>query len=317
MKIIRRILSVVVTLFLVLMLAVGGWLVYAIRASIPAVAGTFKAPGLGGLVQVYRDHFGIPQIYADSSHDLFFAQGYVHAQDRFAQMEFSRRFASGRLSEVFGASTLEADRFVRILGWPRAVEKETAVLDDNTRSILQAYAEGVNAYLNSNSHLGLEFELMGVAGMKYTPDPWTVADTLAWLKVMSLSMNSNMGSELRNVQLLQTLDEKSMRELWPTTFQDSPVVVPQGVAYTDLNTTALETYLDAIQSLQLAHLGTGSNSWVISGKLTDTGKPYLANDPHLGIQMHPYGMRWGFIAIRSRSIALMMSRASRFQACLG
>lgn len=285
-KTLRRILTLVVTLLLVLMLAVGGWLVYAIRASMPTVAGTFKVSGLNGPVQVYRDHFGIPQIYADSSHDLFFAQGYVHAQDRFAQMEFSRRFASGRLAEVFGSLALEPDRFVRIMGWPRVVEKEVALLDDNTRTILQAYADGVNAYISSHDHLGLEFELISVAGMKDTPDPWTIADSVGWLKVMAWNMNSNLYSELRNAELIQTMDEKTFRELWPTTFpKDSPVITASQTNSADVNIAALKAYLGLIQSTQWNHIGSGSNSWVLSGKLTDTGKPYLADDPHLGIQM--------------------------------
>jgi penicillin amidase len=302
MKIVRRILTVIGTLLLVLILAVGGWLVYAIRAPMPSVAGTFQVSGLKSTVQVYRDHLGIPQIYADNPHDLFFAQGYVHAQDRFTQMEFARRFASGRLSEVFGALTLEVDRFVRILGWPRVVKEEVASLDDNTRSILQAYADGVNAYVSSHSHLGLELELMGALGMKDTPEPWSIADTVGWLKIMSMNMNSNMNSEIRNAQLIQKVGEKAIGELWPTTLPGSPVITTPGTNYTASNTTALtnfqkgmdyadlnlatlKAYLDAVQSTQLAHIGTGSNSWALSGKLTDTGKPYLANDPHLGIQM--------------------------------
>ena len=192
MTIVRRISIVVVTLLLILTLAVGGWLIWIIRAPMPVLSGTFRVSGLRQPADVYRDSWGVPNIYAENSHDLFLVQGYVHAQDRFAQMEFSRRFAAGRLSEVFGAATLDADRFVRTMGWPRVVDKEVILLDDETRSILQAYADGVNAYLVSHDNLGLEFELLGVQGIKYMPEPWTIADTLGWLKVMALNMDGNV-----------------------------------------------------------------------------------------------------------------------------
>lgn len=251
----------------------------------PAVAGTAHIPSLHQPVEVYRDRWGVPHIYAGNVHDLFLAQGYVHAQDRFAQMEFSRRFTAGRLSEVFGAPIVEADRFVRTLGWSRVVEQEVALLDEDTRQIVQAYADGVNAYISARSHLGLEFEVMNVMGIRYTPDPWSAADSLRWLKAMAMNMNGNLYAELRNAQLIQTMDIEAMRDIWPAFYETSPLVIPQEVSYNDLKLAAIKAGLDAVKGSAFSGVGIGSNSWVLAGGLTDTGKPYLANDPHLGIQM--------------------------------
>ena len=118
-----------------------------VRQSFPEVAGQLTVPGLRGPVEVLRDGYGVPHIYADSAEDLFLAQGFVHAQDRFYEMDFRRHLSAGRLSELYGVSQLETDAYVRTLGWRRVAEQELELLAPSTRRALDAYAAGVNSYI--------------------------------------------------------------------------------------------------------------------------------------------------------------------------
>ena len=134
-------------LILVLVGSIAGaaWWPGAVEASYPQVDGEINLPGLDGPVDVYRDASGIPHIYATTEHDLFMAQGYVHAQDRFWQMDFNRHVGGGRVSELVGGSAIETDKFLRTMGWLRVAEEELKQIDDNTRFVLESYSEGVNA----------------------------------------------------------------------------------------------------------------------------------------------------------------------------
>ena len=139
---------------IVLVLALGGLSsvgIATVRTSFPQTSGRLMVPGLKGQVEVLRDSFGVPNIYADNPEDLFLAQGYVQAQDRFFEMDFRRHLAAGRLSELFGKSQLETDAYVRTLGWRRVAEQELALLAPSTRRYLDAYAAGVNAYIEGRT----------------------------------------------------------------------------------------------------------------------------------------------------------------------
>ena len=198
----QRILSAAGTAFLILILVIVGWIGYLIRSPMPLVHGRVEVEGLSGSVEIYRDDWGVPHIYADTTEALFFAQGYVHAQDRFWQMEFWRRLGSGRLSEIFGEATLGTDRFIRVQGWHRIAAQEEALLDEASRTALQSYADGVNAYINAQSRLGLEFALLGLQGVNFTLEPWTVVNTLTWGKAQAWDLGGNMDSELERVALI-------------------------------------------------------------------------------------------------------------------
>lgn len=284
MKILIRTLKVVGVVVLVVVLAVGGLVGYVVRSPMPQTAGNLNLTGLQNQVDVVRDEWGVPHIYADSTHDLFFAQGYVHAQDRFWQMEFWRRIGSGRLSEVFGDATLSTDQFVRTLGWARVAAEEEKLMDEETRFALQSYADGVNAYLNTQDNLGLEFALLGAQGVNYKPEPWTIINTLTWAKAMAWDLGGNMDSELERALLIQQIGPDKMLELKPTYPGYRPVIVPSpAVGLSASKTLAAARELSAL--LGGGFRNVGSNNWVIGGALTDTGQPYLANDPHLSIQM--------------------------------
>jgi penicillin amidase len=282
-KLLGKILAIIgVVILLVAIVAAGGGY-FVIRRNFPTINGTSKVAGLQSQVRVYRDSWGIPHIYASNPHDLFFAQGYVHAQDRFWQMEFWRRIGSGRLAEILGESALENDRFIRTVGWHRTAAQELELLSDEELAALEAYADGVNAYLSTHrGRLGLEFTILGLTGVKFEPEPWTPLNTLTWAKVMAWDLGGNMDAELLRAHIAARLGTSAINELMPPYPEDYPVIVPH-----PLTGATLEAVPQAAFDFHILGKGggVGSNNWVIAGSRTETGTPLLANDPHLGIQM--------------------------------
>jgi len=236
MRWVRRItagLAIVIVVALVATTVTG---VVAVRRSFPETSGSAVLPGLSAAVTIERDADGIPTIIASDARDLFMAQGYVHAQDRFWEMDFRRHVTSGRLSELFGASSLGTDRFIRTLGWRRVAEQEIALLDEPARLMLEAYADGVNAWIGGRrgSALSLEHALLPLTGATgYRAEAWTPADSLAWLKAMAWDLRSNMEVELERGRLMMVDlgPGRSWTDLYPdfdaTTY---PTVLPWGGA---------------------------------------------------------------------------------------
>ena len=292
-------------LVLVVVLPVGG--VITARRSFPQVDGEVRLSGLDGPVDIYRDTFGVPHIYASSTNDLFFAQGYVHAQDRFWQMDFWRHIGSGRLSEMFGESQLETDQFLRTLGWARVVEQELTQLDPQSLAILDSYAQGVNAYLadHTGSELSLEYAVLKLLNPDYQVEAWQPLHSLTWAKAMAWDLRGNMDDEIERAILLKSLGAERVAELFPPYPAEHPLIVTRGngesildrgaavsagfasvVTSLDSPLSNLAVRIDALDGLiGPSGSGVGSNSWVVSGERTSTGKPLLANDTHLSAQM--------------------------------
>lgn len=296
------VLSFSILVVLALLLSLFG--VYTVRNSFPQVSGEIHLAGLDGAVDVYRDQAGVPQIYAGSVHDLFMAQGYIHAQDRFWQMDFWRHIGSGRLSELFGKSEVSTDSFLRTLGWQELAQQEWDTSSPEAKLILQAYADGVNAYLanHQGTALSLEYGVLKLLNPKYVPEPWTPANSLTWGLAMAWDLRGNIDEEIQRAILLKTLTPAEVDQLFPPYPQDHPLIIPgytnpvlaaggspsPQLGLTDptgdlvavqANFTALNGVLGPMGS------GLGSNSWVLAGSRTASGKPILANDPHLAIQM--------------------------------
>jgi penicillin G amidase len=302
-----------VALVLLLVTALAGAVV-VVRGSFPQTEGEVAVPGLDGRVRVLRDHAGIAQVYTRTSHDLFYAQGFVQAQDRFFEMDVRRHTTSGRLSELFGESTLDIDKTVRTMGWRRVAEQEVSRLGADTKSYLQAYSDGVNAYLgdHSASDLSLEYTLLAQTGLDYQVERWTPADSVAWLKAMAWDLRGNMQDEIERGLLSATRSPQEIAELFPSypydrhrpivdqgavvdrTFQqDAPVRgAPARPALGPRAQQALRRVHDSLGGMP-AMLGSadgrtdgiGSNAWVVDGEHSTTGKPILANDPHLGVSV--------------------------------
>jgi penicillin amidase len=282
MKHIRKIAVSMAIVLLIIALVLAGVGTWFVRHPWSQVSGTTTVSNLSAPVQIMRDEWGVPHIYAENEHDLFFAQGYVHAQDRLWQMEFNRHIGSGSLSAILGSVTQDADRFMRTLGLRRAAEREWATLDGDTRLILEAYAQGVNAYLDTHrDQLPLEFTLLGV-----TPEPWAPIDTLVWGKLMSLNLGGNFGVELLRAQIVAEYGEETAQQLLPPFAHGTPLVIPsEAHQYTWLRDTQLEKPNTLIALLGYPSPDWGSNNWVVDGSRTTTGKPILANDTHMGLSM--------------------------------
>ena len=308
----RRVRLIVIAFALLLVAGIGYgsyWSVSTVRASFPQTTGSLKLKGLSAPVDVKRDGNGIPQIYADTPADLFRAQGYVQAQDRFYEMDVRRHLTSGRLSEMFGKGQVETDAFLRTLNWHGIAQQEyDHQLDATTKSYLQAYTDGVNAYLGDHSGAALSVEYAALSfSNSYKPEPWTPVDSVAWLKAMAWDLRGNMQDEIDRSLMTSRLSQAQIKQLYPSYPYDRnrPIVdagsvnkvtgnyEPAGskgpVALNSTVTTQLAGISKIIDQMPAllgpTGSGIGSNSWVVSGQYTTTGKPLLANDPHLAPQL--------------------------------
>lgn len=300
----------------------------------PQTSGTIVIRGLHNPVTVVRDTAGIIQITAEDPHDLFLAQGYVHAQERMWQMEISRRIGAGRLSELFGKGQIDRDKYIRTLGWRVAAARDLDAMSPETKAILQAYADGVNAWITEHDgKLSTSFVvaglLSGTGGLGgYALEPWTPLDTATWQKVQAWSLGGNVDSEIFRLLADARLGSATKTDaLFPAYDPDMPVITPTSAignggagptpqepgagsdgeepgtppgaspaAISGEHATALVDLAQLGASIsELAGLdgggglvgdhGVGSNNWVVSGSRTLSGRPLLANDPHLGFAM--------------------------------
>ncbi|WLW54376.1 penicillin acylase family protein [Streptomyces sp. SX92] len=360
--------------FVLVLAIVGGvafgayWTISTVRASFPQTKGSISLQGLSGPVDVKRDSYGIPQIYASSDEDLFMAQGYVQAQDRFYEMDVRRHMTSGRLSEMFGKSQVDNDEFLRTLGWDRVAKEEyDKKLSASTKRYLQAYAKGVNAYLQGKSgkEISLEYAALGFEN-DYKPAQWTPVDSVSWLKAMAWDLRGNMQDEIDRALMTSRLGPKQIADLYPAyPYSRNRAIVQQG-QYDELtktfdggddgsstsgsgtsgtgtgtgigtgtsgsggtgigtqgstssastSTSSTSTSASSALDSQLEGLyrvlddvptavgvngnGIGSNSWVVGGQHTITGKPLLANDPHLSPSLPSV---WYQMGLHCRSVS--------------
>ncbi|GGX26372.1 penicillin acylase family protein [Streptomyces lomondensis] len=359
-----RLIVLVLVLALIGGVAFGAyWSISTVRASFPQTKGTLTLKGLSGPVEVKRDNYGIPQIYASSDADLFMAQGYVQAQDRFYEMDVRRHMAAGRLSEMFGKSQVDNDEFLRTLGWDRVAKEEyDTKLSDATQKYLQAYSQGVNAYLQGKDgeDISLEYAALGFTN-DYKPQRWTPVDSVSWLKAMAWDLRANMQDEIDRALLTSRLGPKQIADLYPQyPYSRNKAIVQEGqydeltgafeqggtsgasgtggtsgtsgtggastgtagtsgtasgtsgsasgASGTASGTSGLDSQLTGLSRV-LEDLppavgvngdGIGSNSWVVGGKHTITGKPLLANDPHLSPSLPSV---WYQMGLHCRSVS--------------
>jgi penicillin amidase len=311
---VQALLKLILALLLAAALVIAG-AYFTLRQSLPQEEGEILLAGLGKPVEVLRDRYGVPHITAASLGDAITALGFVHAQDRLWQMEVNRRTAAGRLAESFGEGALEADRFLRTLGIRRAAEANLQRLDAQTRALLESYAAGVNAFLATKPVLPVEYWLTGTR-----PEPWTPVDSLGWIKMMAWDLGGNWRNELLRMRLSKTLSNTRIHEfLPPYPGEAAPEIADlrklyggmekegarlagsvdgaSGLAlknglrfFGDMNLVAKKPeimegqtqappWFDADAQTE----GLGSNNWAVSGARSATGKPLLANDPHLGL----------------------------------
>lgn len=320
MKRLKKAIKILVLALAALLVVVMVWGYWKIRRSYPQVEGSIAVAGLSAPVEVVRDRWGVPHLYAQNERDLFFAQGYVHAQDRLWQMQFNRTVASGRISSLFGEAPLRADRYLRTIGLRRSAEKDFALLSPETRGFLQAYADGVNAFLKTHEgKLPIEFTVLGVH-----PDPWSPVDTLAWSRTLSLNLSLNSPLELARFRMSTKLSPEAIRQLVPPYPAEGPFIAPSAkvptpgipvpalqlpgnVAASAGSDEFIRRLAPFVPAFGRPELTWGSNSWVVHGSRTATGKPLLANDTHLGLGMpsvwYEVGLHAGRFDVTGYSLA--------------
>ncbi|MCS6855596.1 MAG: penicillin acylase family protein, partial [Elioraea sp.] len=271
----RRLLVGLVGLVVILAAAI----VAAFRLTLPPERNEVAIPGLASPVEITLGPHGIPWIRAASAEDAFAALGYVHARDRLFQMDLMRRGGAGRLAEVIGPMGLRLDRFSRLLGLAAKAEADLAGLPEDTRAALAAYARGVNAWIAERGIAAApEFLLLGIR-----PEPWRETDSLLWGKVMGLLLTGNMRTELARLALSTRLPRERIDELWPRdTSPGSPVASAPIPAIAPDHVARVRAALPVFGE-DAPHPSSASNIWAVDGRRTVSGKPLLANDPHLAL----------------------------------
>ncbi len=279
-----------------------GWIYLIVHSSLPQLDGELRIRGLSASVSVSRDTHGVPNIEAANLDDLFFAQGFVTAQDRLWQMDGMRRFAGGELAEILGEDLVKHDRRQRILGLREAAKNTVQQFSPNVRSHFEAYARGVNAYIRTHGDkLPIEFRIL-----RYTPQPWTSVDSALIAAQMVADLSTPPDQALVREKILAKLGPELTADLFVNVSQHDrpPTAMPVSADPTihqntnednndeddgpdDDTSVAGPSFpqLPIETAIENPRFVTGSNNWVVSGAHTTTGKPLLSNDMHLGHQM--------------------------------
>ncbi len=241
-----------------------------LRGGLPMAQGTLQIDGLEAPVQIMRDSNAVPHIFAANDEDAYFALGFVHASDRLLQMEMQRIVAAGRLAELIGESGLRLDRFMRVLAVYRNTQATYRNLPDDVRQAVDAYTAGINAWLAQADVLPPAFYML-----RHRPEPWLPADSMVWGRLIALQLSGNFRSEILRARMAEALTEEQTADLFPAL----------GAPPTTLASALPGAFYGRLAAALPAPLGpsVASNEWVVSGALTDSGRPILANDPHLGL----------------------------------
>jgi len=280
-KSLRIVLGVAIILTVVLS-AVAVFGTRLLKKSLPQTNGEKSLAILSQSVSVYRDEYGVPHIFALNDDDLWRAAGYVAAQDRLWQMDFTRRAVRGTLSEIFGEATLEQDKFLRTWGFHRIARRLAENLARPSRRMLETYTEGINAFIDENtSRLPIEFSIL-----QYKPEPWKIEDSIGFIRLMAFRLNFAWFFEPVLGKVADRYGLPMAMEIFPAVLENSPSIVaemPRGIGarIDDFLRHALQTRVE----LGMPPAVLGSNSWAVSGGRTGSGKPLLANDPHLGLTL--------------------------------
>jgi penicillin amidase len=300
--------AIILVVILIVVVGVTIWAyLHFIKAPLPVTQGELKIGGLNAPVEVLRDQWGVPHIYAKNHHDLFFAQGFVQAQDRLFQMEINRRLASGRLSEIIGPEAVPVDRFLRTMGIMRASRAEYLTYAQADKEILQAFSDGITAFIKSRTdRLPIEFRLMG-----FKPEPWRPEHTIGWAKFMAMMGGKDWQEELVRSILARKMGNEKAASLLGLNKTGTKSIIPSALDLSALKLTRSPCPF-------IPSKGGASNNWVVHGSRTDTGSPLLENDMHLDVripsvwyEMHLTGGEYDVIGLSLPGVPMIIAGHNR------
>lgn len=268
-----------ITVSFIIIFLVGGYFVEKmLKASLPVYSGELKTAAIKNSIEIYRDSMAVPYIFAESDEDAAFALGYLHAQERLFTMDLIRRAGEGRLSEILGETTIPFDKMFRTVGIKKNIEKNINLYNPKVISILEAYSNGVNLYIKeAKGRYSIEFDVLG-----YDPYEWEAVHSLIIVRLLGWELNMSWWVDFTFAQIVQKFGKEKALEILPDYPENAPYVIPSDYKkLAALNTSLIETDKQFRRFLGIHGTHLGSNNWVVNGKLSVSGKPIIANDPHL------------------------------------
>ena len=264
--------------FLITFVIAGGIFYNMLSSSLPQYSGEVSSSKINSNIEIYRDSFAVPYIIAQSDEDVAFALGYLHAQERLFTMDLIRRAGEGRLSEVLGETAIPFDKMFRTVGIKRNILKNLYRNDPTVMKILQAYSNGINEYLKERKgNYAIEFDVLG-----YQPEQWNPIHSLIVIKMMAWELNISWWTDLSFAELIQKLGNEKVLEILPDYPQNAPTIIADNFKYLPaINSNFAETDKAFRQMMGWTGTHIGSNNWVINANKSVSGKPIIANDPHL------------------------------------
>jgi len=264
---------------MIIIFVVGGYIFYhTLTASLPAYKGTLTAPTLKQEVKVYFDSLAIPYIFAENDEDVSFSLGYLHARERMFSMDMIRRAGEGRLSEIFGSETVPFDRMFRTVGLSRTAKMIKEKMNPEGLKLLEAYSSGVNYYLEEKKNkYPVEFDVLG-----YQPEKWKPEHSIIVIRMMAWELNLSWWTDLTFTELVQKLGEEKVKKILPDYPENAPTIIPSNIKkFAQTNSDFIKTDKEFRKFIGMTGTHLGSNNWVVNPQMSASGKPIIANDPHL------------------------------------
>lgn len=268
-----------IILSLIIIFIVGGYIFYnSLTESLPNYEGELKAPSLKSEVKIYFDSLAVPYIFAENNEDVAFTLGYLHASERMFSMDIIRRAGEGRLSEIFGVETLPFDKMFRTVGLSRTAKMIKEKMNPEGLKLLEAYSHGVNYYLEEKKNeYPVEFDVLG-----YEPEEWKPEHSIIVIRMMAWELNLGWWTDLTFTELVQKLGEEKVKEILPSYPENAPTIIPTDLKkFAQISTNFIETDKAFRKFIGMTGTHLGSNNWVVNSQMSLSGKPIIANDPHL------------------------------------
>ena len=274
---VKTTLAVIISIIVIIL--IGGAIFYnMLNSSLPEYKDEISLNGIDNNIEIYRDSVAVPYIIAQTESDAAFALGYVHAQERLFTMDIARRAGAGKLSEIFGEKTIPFDKMFLTVGIKRNLIKNYAKSNRNNIKLLKAYSRGVNFFIkNAGGKLPIEFSVLG-----YEPEEWRPIHSLIIMRMMAWELNIGWWTDFAYTELVQKVGVEKAKEILPAYPKDAPVIIPKSIAnLPKINNSFVRVEKQFRKFLGLRGTHIGSNSWVVDGSMSASGKPIIANDTHL------------------------------------